>query len=134
LGLPFPAGRHLEKLAQRGRDRAVELPVCVKDMQVSFSGSETHTRRLLESGKTSETIAAGVELCLARTLSEWVHRALVKTGLCDVLFVGGVTANQFIRQYLYDGLAVQMGANFHFPEKKFSPDNAVGTAYFAFTQ
>lgn len=131
LGLPFPAGPHLEKLAQAGRDRASRIPVAVRELQVSFAGPESQAQRLIAKGEEPAAVAAGVEQCVADSLARLIGRASEETGLRDVLLVGGVTANSFIRHYLDERLREQQRLNLYYPSPRFSPDNAVGAAFFA---
>lgn len=131
LQLPFPAGRHLEQLAKAGRDYMAQIPVSVKNMDASFSGPATHAQRLIGQGVEPSCIAAGVEYCVAETLSKMVKNAICYTGLGDVLLVGGVASNQFIRSYVQNHLATSSEVRLFFPEKQYSPDNALGTAYYA---
>ncbi len=132
LGLAFPAGPALEKLAQSGRANAAELPIATRKITVSFSGPETHALRLLNQGTDHHSLAAGVELCVAETIFRMIRAAIKETGLKDILVVGGVMANQFIRKHISDKLTLKENACLYFPQSKYSSDNAVGTAYFAF--
>lgn len=131
LGLQFPAGPQLESLAAIGHQEAVAIPVTVRNMCVSFAGPETHVQRLVAQGAPAETIAAGVELCIARAVTKMITQAIDSTGLTHVLLVGGVTANRFIRHYLKAQLEEKQRAQLYFPDTVYSPDNAVGAAYFA---
>ncbi|MEN6412556.1 MAG: hypothetical protein ABFC84_07310 [Veillonellales bacterium] len=131
LQLPFPAGRHLEQLAKSGLDCIATIPVSVKKMDVSFSGPATYAERLIEQGVAPAGIAAGVEYCIAETISRMVKAAIQHTGLSNVLLVGGVASNQFIRDYVQSHLARICKVRLFFPEKQYSPDNAIGTAYYA---
>lgn len=131
LGLPFPAGPHLEALAAHSHDQAVKIPVTIRDCSLSFSGPETYIRKLLLQAIEPAAIAAGVELCIAAAVTAMIKQAIAKTRLTDVLLVGGVTANQYVRDYLITQLDTTGLAKLYFPEPKYSPDNATGTAYFA---
>jgi len=130
LKLPFPAGKHLEKLALTGRDEAIKIPVSAKGMQVSFSGPATHALRMVEKGIAPAAVAAGVEFCIGATLSKMIKAAVEETGLQEVLMVGGVMSNQFIRQFITSKLSMIDKTKLYFPKNEYSPDNAVGTAYF----
>jgi N6-L-threonylcarbamoyladenine synthase len=130
LGLPFPAGPHLEGLAAEATAVA-EIPVAIDHMTVSFSGPETHTLRLLQRGIDPASVAAGVQQCVAHSVARMIEAATAKTQLNDVLIVGGVAANQFIRQYLYENRKLRP-CKLYFPENKYSSDNATGAAYFAY--
>lgn len=132
LGLAFPAGPHLEKLATTAHEQAVKIPITVRDCSVSFSGPETYVRKLaLRAEPTS--IAAGVELCIATAVTTMIKQAIAKTNITDVLMVGGVTANQFIRNQLIAQLESTGLAKLYFPKPCYSPDNATGAAYLALT-
>ena len=130
LGLPFPAGAHLEMLAQAALDRPVKLPVSVNKLSASFSGPETAVKRLLSQGADAAAVAAGVEHCVGMTIWKLIAAAHQLTGYCDILLVGGVTANFHIRSLLAN-LAKDHGFKLYLPDRQFSPDNAVGCAYFA---
>lgn len=132
MGLAFPAGPELEKLAQSGLANAADLPVAVSKTMVSFSGPETHALRLLAQGADLHELAAGVETCVAETIFRMIRAAIDQTGLKDVLIVGGVMSNQFIRDYISNKLTRKQKACLNFPQAKFSSDNAAGAAYFAF--
>ncbi|QDR80802.1 O-sialoglycoprotein endopeptidase [Sporomusa termitida] len=132
LGLPFPAGPHLEALAAQDRSHAVKIPVCVRGTTVSFAGPETHVRKLVTQGTDRGAIAAGVELSIATAVMTMLKQAVASTGLTEVLLVGGVMANRFIRHYLSEQLERPGVAKLYFPENRYSPDNAAGAAYAAF--
>lgn len=131
LGLPFPAGPHLEALAAHAHEQAVKIPVTIRECSLSFSGPETFIRKLLLQAAEPATVAAGVESCIARAVTTMIKQAISKTGLTEVLLVGGVTANQYIRKYLITQLDTTGLAKLYFPEPQYSPDNATGTAYYA---
>ncbi len=134
LGLSFPAGPHLESLAAQAFEPAIKIPVTIREASVSFAGPETYVRKLVAQGEVaSSTIAASVELCVARAVTAMIKYAVANTGLNDVLLVGGVMANQCIRKYLIDQLINTNTAKLHFPDTVYSPDNATGAAYFALT-
>jgi N6-L-threonylcarbamoyladenine synthase len=128
MGLPFPAGRHLEMLA--GQEEGVDIPFSVKEMNVSFSGPATHALRLLHAEESKAGIAAGVQLCIGRTLTKLIKNAVRYSGLSHVLLVGGVLSNEFVREYLRQNLD-QAELTLYFPRKEFNPDNGIGPAYFA---
>lgn len=129
LGLPFPAGPYLEKLAAACESPA-PVPIAVIQNNISFSGPESHALRLIQKGCRPEAIARGVEHCIAESLSLAARRAAETAGLSEVLWVGGVTANRYIRLHVAAQLS-QAGIKAYFPAKEYSPDNAVGAAFFA---
>lgn len=128
LGLPFPAGPHLERLAGQDRLLAVKIPVTVEVCSVSFSGPETHARRLLAQGVSPAAVAAGVQRCVAEALTKMIRAGVAATGLSDVLLVGGVGANEYIRGHLAGDLGPGPAVRLYYPQARYSSDNAVGAA------
>ncbi len=130
MGLPFPAGVHMEKLALAiGTEEraAVKIPFSIDGMTVSFSGPESHARRMLNRGIGRERVAFAVLRCISAAVARLVDRACRKSGVYDVLFVGGVSSNSCLRDYLRGNLNYRL----YFPEGKYCSDNAVGTALMA---
>lgn len=134
IGLPFPAGPHLERLALQCREKPSHIPVSVENCTVSFSGPETHARRLLDRGASPASLAAGVQHCIADALARMIRAAIATTGLHQVLMVGGVAANHYIRDYISRELGLGGTVRLFFPSPEFSPDNAVGAAFHALGQ
>jgi len=132
LGLPFPAGPHLESLANTFRGKASSLPVSVEGTHVSLSGPESHVQRWLATSPEPAEVAAAVQSCLAESLRRSLAAAIDQTGAKTILLVGGVAANAYIRTQISNGL-VDRGVTIRFPEPAFSGDNAVGSAWFALT-
>lgn len=131
LGLPFPAGPHLEKLAASGRPGAVRLSSVVQGLRVSFSGPETAAQRLVGRADPGD-LALAVIHCISKTLEKWLRAAVAETGLKEVLVVGGVSANQLLRVRLRSRLEhPAVGASLAFAQPRFSTDNGVGTALLA---
>ncbi|MHB1125353.1 MAG: Kae1-like domain-containing protein [Bacillota bacterium] len=129
IGLAFPAGKEMEKLAQGTREIGVRIPSSVNGYHFSFSGPETHAHRLLDQGVPPEEVARAVEHCIATTLEKVLRDAIGQTGLKQVLVVGGVSANQYIRQRLRHRLEHRaVGAQLFFADPTYSTDNAVGVA------
>lgn len=137
LGLPFPAGPHLENLAGEvptGDVPAfqVSIPSSVKGYQISFSGPETHALRLIAQNTPNPLIARAVENCIAISMEKIIRKALLDSGIKEVLVVGGVSANQFIREKLFARLQHKsVGARLFFAAPELSCDNAVGVAQIA---
>ncbi len=124
LGLAFPAGKELERLArQSGREFSIRPSMKGRDF--SLSGVENQCRAMIDRGEPREDVA---KFCLQAILA-----ALdTSCGLLQkeypglpVVFAGGVMANRGIR----DALTEKYGAFFADPE--FSADNAVGAAVLA---
>ena len=131
LGLPFPAGPHLERLMAEGTPNRVVLPSHVDGLRLSFSGPETAAQRLVGQAAPAD-LAMAVIYCIAKTLEKWLRNAMAETGLHEVLIVGGVSANQLLRQRLRVKLEHRaVGGRLSFAQPKYSTDNAVGTALLA---
>lgn len=134
LGLTFPAGPQLEQLAREAKQNGAEansvsIPSSVKGYQISFSGPETQAFRLIEHDTPKHLVARAIEKCISTTLEKVITKAVVDTGIKEVLLVGGVSANSFIRERLSAKLHQRsVGARLYFAAPGFSSDNAVGTA------
>ena len=133
LGLPFPAGPHLERLAAQCKGKPSVTPVSVDGMQISFSGPESHVRRWLSISPDPAEVAASVQQCIAESLQRALVAAIDRTGLKTVLLVGGVAANQFVRTHVAGALERGREAQVRWPAPEFSGDNAVGAAWWALT-
>lgn len=127
LGLPFPAGKSLEELAKHAKPEAASwLPSAVQGFEVSFSGVETAAQRLIDQAKDPSDVARAVEGCVARTVAKLLQAGIDKTGLTQVLIVGGVASNRFIRAEL-EKRALKK-AEFFWAQPDWSRDNAIGVA------
>ena len=122
LGLPFPAGPHLEKLAEEAAGTSFRLSGSVKDLHISFSGPEAAAQRAIREGKTpGPEIALAVFDNIAKSLEKVIRTARRQTGCQKVLLVGGVAANQRIRAKLAP-------LHVHIADPRYAGDNAVGVA------
>lgn len=134
LGLSFPAGPALEKLAEQAEaDYPVTSPA-VNGLQISFSGPESHVKRWLASRPDPAAVAASVQHCVAESLSRALAAAIKQTGITRILLVGGVAANLFIRNHVSGVLQKPWQAEVRWPKAEFSGDNAAGTAWWALRQ
>ncbi len=132
LGLPFPAGQHLEGIALSHNGEIPPIPTWVSEDQFSFSGPESAVQRLIKTGADPRAIARGVEHAIARTLEKVLYFTFEKTGLRTVLFVGGVMANVYLREYLKKQLnSENTGVKLYFADSHFASDNAFGIAHLA---
>ncbi|ARU62221.1 O-sialoglycoprotein endopeptidase [Tumebacillus avium] len=129
LGLPFPAGPHLEKLARESADEEVTLPSPVDGYNLSLAGPETAAMRLIASGANPADVARAVERCIAKGLEKVLRKAVQELGVKSLLIVGGVAANLYIRERLVYRLEHRaVGAKLYFALPKYSTDNAFGVA------
>lgn len=131
LGLQFPTGPALEALAQQA-ELPLELPVSVRKLQVSLSGPCTAALRKLEAGAEPAALALGVEHALAETFARVLRNGAQEYRVRDVLLVGGVGSNKYIRQHVEMKLAkLRYPVRLWVPEGRYSCDNATGCAAFA---
>lgn len=131
LGLPFPSGPHLEKLAEGAKTAAgkrVRIPSSVQGLDISFSGPASAAMRLISQGAPEQAVAFAVFDSIAVTLVRWLQNAADSTGLRRCLVVGGVASNSFIRQRVCKEL-IATGFDVYFAQPQYSTDNAVGLAY-----
>lgn len=125
LGLDFPCGVALEKLAELAKD--VPKPkVCVSDGKSNLSGVENQAAKMLRDCKAPEDIAAYTLYFVRDTIIKTVTQTLEKTGKLPVIFAGGVMSNKLIRE------AIAKSCDAYFADPQFSADNACGTALLTF--
>lgn len=91
MGIPFPAGPGIEKLAEAG-ERLLPLPYSVKGMDVAFSGILTAAQQL-KAARTEDLCHSIQETCFAM-LAEVTERAMAHLGKSEVLLGGGVVRNR----------------------------------------
>lgn len=121
MGLKFPCGAELEKLALKS-DIYQKLPFSIKGAYANFSGVETKLIRTID-GENADI--ANSLLCYIRdVLIKTINNAVKDTGLKKILIAGGVAANSIIR----NGLKEKLDAQVYFCSKELSTDNAVGIA------
>ena len=129
LGLAFPAGPALERLAAR-HGEIPELPVAVRGLQASLSGPCTAALRALAKGMAPADLAAGVQRVLAETFTRLIRNGAAQYGVRQVLLAGGVSSNTWIREQVTEKLA-KRHIHAWFAEGKYSSDNPAGCAAYA---
>ena len=131
LGLPFPAGPHLEELALRGHADA-RLPVSMEGggLRCHLSGAESQAQRWIASGALSaEDTAMEIYDLLARTVARMILAGAAKTGIRQVLIAGGVASSALFRRLVTERIRKSdRGLRVRFGKPEYSGDNAVGTA------
>ena len=135
IGLPYPGGPKLDKLAQEGNPHAFKLPEGKVDgYNFSFSGLKTAVLRLVKSFNGIDVpvndICASFQECVSATLFKKVKKALEEKGYQQVVLAGGVAANSEIRKKIFslesDGYSVFA------PPMKYCTDNAAMVASCAY--
>ena len=131
LGLPFPAGPHLEKLAARGHSEA-RLPMTTRNggMSCHLSGAETQVQRWIrQETLPREDIAREVYDLLARTVARMVCAGAEKTGIDQALLAGGVASSALFREMVRERIHKRdKTLRVCFGRPEYSGDNAVGVA------
>ena len=135
IGLPYPGGPKLDKMAQEGNPFAFILPEGkVGGYNFSFSGLKTAVLRLVKSfdGKELPTadICASFQECVSSTLYKKVKMALEERNYNQVVLAGGVAANSEIRKKIFS--LQDLGYKVFAPQMKYCTDNASMVASAAF--
>jgi N6-L-threonylcarbamoyladenine synthase len=139
LGLPYPGGPHVAKLAEAGDPSRFDFPrpmVNRPGLDFSFSGLKTHTlttiRELEAGGGLSDQdradVARAFEEAVVATLLIKCRRALEQEGLQTLVMAGGVSANRNLRARLDASLGAR-GVRVFYPAPQFCTDNGAMIAY-----
>ena len=131
MGLPFPSGEELEKLAVKGKSGAL-LGVSLEngDLTCHLSGAETKVQQWIREGSMArEDMAREIYDLLARTLVRMLKAGAEKSGCREALVTGGVAASALLRQLMAERKAKTRGCpEIVFGRPEMSGDNAVGVA------
>ena len=129
LGLPFPAGPELEKLARRGKSRA-ELPVSMDGIRCHLSGAESQLQRWIAAGqRPPEDIARETYDVISRTVARMVCAAAEATGIRQALIAGGVASSALMREMITGRVGKRdRELRVCYGKPEYSGDNAVGAA------
>lgn len=132
MGLPWPGGPYLEKLAREGDATRVSLPrpmVGRQGCDFSFSGLKTAVARALAQGAEKADVAAAFQHSVAAVLADRARHALAMLpGARALVVAGGVAANQAVRQAL-NTVAEGAGVPLIAPPIRLCTDNAVMIAW-----
>ncbi len=131
MGLGYPGGPLIDKLAKKGRP-IYSLPKPMLEepsLKMSFSGLKTAVRKVVESGSYSkEDLSASFQQAIMDVLEAKVLRAVELTGVKRVAVVGGVSANSELRER-FQKLTQKSAISAYIPHPRLSTDNAVMIAY-----
>jgi len=142
LGLPYPGGPNIAKLAESGNPNAYELPrpMLHKGLDFSFSGMKTAVHNLIKDTPGSEAtgdnsdpqvradIAASFQHAVVDTLVKKCIKALKQAGMNRLVIAGGVSANTYLRERLTSELA-KIQATVHYAPPALCTDNGAMIAY-----
>lgn len=130
LGLKYPGGPNVEKMALNGKP-SYKLPIPMNDdtLNMSFSGLKSsiinlvhnETQRNKEINK--EDLACSFQVVATDQLVRKLELAINKTNIKNIIIAGGVSANQYIRQEVAK-LAAKHNANISVPKLLYCTDNA----------
>ncbi|PPK94860.1 O-sialoglycoprotein endopeptidase [Nonlabens xylanidelens] len=132
LGLGYPAGPQIDKLAQEGDPKKFPFPVPkAPDLNYSFSGFKTAVLYFIQREvkkdpdfveKNLKDICASIQYTLIKILFQKVEKAVKQTGIKSVAIGGGVSANSGIRAQLLS--YKNKGWNVFIPPFQYTTDNA----------
>ncbi len=140
LGLPYPGGPHVAKLALLGESGKFSFPRPMTNrpgLDFSFSGLKTAVRTAIIEARDSAgeltdqqkaDIARGFEEAVVATLAIKCGRALEKTGMETLIIAGGVSANLQLREVLEHTVA-KHNAKLFYAQPRFCTDNGAMIAY-----
>ncbi|WP_226537732.1 tRNA (adenosine(37)-N6)-threonylcarbamoyltransferase complex transferase subunit TsaD, partial [Avibacterium paragallinarum] len=145
LGLDYPGGAALARLAQQGTPNRFIFPRPMTDrpgLDFSFSGLKTFAANTIQqaikeegelTAQTKADIAYAFQQAVVETLAIKCRRALKETGFKRLVIAGGVSANQQLRQSLSE-LMAQLGGEVFYPQPQFCTDNGAMIAYTGFVR
>ena len=125
MGLPFPAGAHLERLALENSSKVPTVRLKVNDCKVNLSGAENQAITLFDKTSDPRLTSAFVLDYVTKALSLLASSYEERYGSTEFVFAGGVMSNSIIKT----ALSRQFRASFATPAC--SADNAVGIACLA---
>lgn len=138
LGLPYPGGIQIDRLARTGNPAAIDLPRGMKKKpgyNFSFSGLKTAVWKWIEKnghpeGEALADFCASLQEAIVDALLHKTRKAARELGLNRVVVTGGVAANSRLRSAFADA-AEEEGWELHRPEMRFCTDNAGMIGYAA---
>ena len=132
MGLPYPAGPHIDRLAQNGQPRFTFPHPSVADFHFSFSGLKTAFLYFLQKEMKTDPefirenlndLAASLQKTIVDILMIELVRASDKTGIRDIAIAGGVSANSGLRRQLV-AESESRGWRYYLPRLEYCVDNA----------
>lgn len=131
LGLPYPGGPEIEKLAKDGKP-TIDFPKGFHNkntLDFSYSGLKTsvinymHTAAQKGEEVNKADVACSFQKSAVGVMTENVEKALLKTGLKTVVIAGGVASNKHLREEMKK-VGKKLGVNVIYPPLKLCTDNA----------
>lgn len=135
LGLDYPGGPLLAKLAETGTDKRFIFPRPMTDrpgLDFSFSGLKTFAANTIraegDDEQTKADIAHAFQTAVIDTLAIKCKRALKETGVKRLVVAGGVSANRYLRER-FANMMQGMQGEVYYPRPEFCTDNGAMIAY-----
>ena len=136
LGLPYPGGPHIEKLAVNGNPKAYDFPrpmIHSDNLDMSLSGLKTavlYTVQKVEeiNNHIKADIAASFQKAVTDVLIAKIKKTINQTNRSDVIIAGGVAANKYIRKEFKE-LENTLNIRVYYPDLKYCGDNAAMIAF-----
>ena len=122
MGLPFPCGAAMERLAEAYQGKISSPRICVRDGNCHLSGLQNQTEKLWRETADPGAVSAYVFAFLGKTLAAMTAALDADRGELPVVYAGGVMSNRSLQKYL------GTRKNTWFAEPMFSADNAAGIA------
>lgn len=126
LGLKFPCGCELEKLALKS-DKKFKVKPVLKNLDCCLSGVENKCRSMLENGVSKEDISRYCLEFIGETVILMTERAMAEYGQMPIVYAGGVMSDVIIKDMILERYSTA-----YFAEPQFSCDNASGVAIYGF--
>lgn len=132
MGIPYPGGVEMDRIAEEGNPNAYKLPhphVEGAPLDFSFSGLKTAVLNLLNNARQKGEEISVPDLCasyrraVVSCLTENFFQAAEMTGAKTLAAAGGVSANRLLRREL-ERLAGERGLPLYLPDKSLCGDNA----------
>jgi len=130
LGLPYPGGPVLDKLAQQGNPRAFEFAKPqVPELNYSFSGLKTSVLYFIQKQEPGfiqanlNDLCASVQYTIVEILMKKLKKAIQQTGIREICIAGGVSANSGLRAGVQE-LGKKTQSKVYLPKFEFCTDNA----------
>jgi N6-L-threonylcarbamoyladenine synthase len=130
IGLPYPGGPVLDKLAQLGNPKAFEFAKpLVSDLNYSFSGLKTSVLYFLQKQEPGfieanlNDLCASVQYTIVEILMKKLKKAIQQTGIREICIAGGVSANSGLRAGVQE-LGKKTNCKVYLPKFEYCTDNA----------
>lgn len=120
LGIPFPCGKELDRLARLCKDE-INVKTSINGLDCNLSGFQNKTQRLKAEGRSDSYIARFAIESVKETIVDMRDAVIEKYGKKPILYAGGVMSNSIIRKELE-------AEDAFFAEPEYSSDNAAGVA------